>query len=76
MAAAAEASATHLPMEILGDAPQVSKAAALMQEIRTFGRLPKRVNGTSEAQTNYLFFNLFIYSYIYLFIFLYIYLSI
>ena len=51
MAAASEASATHLPMAMDGDAPQLSKAAALMQEIRTFGRLPKEVKGTSEAQT-------------------------
>ena len=34
-----------------GDAPQLAEAAALMQEIRTFGRLPKEVKGTSEAQT-------------------------
>ena len=43
MAAAAEASATHLAMEILRD--------ILSEEIRTFGRLPKEVKGTSEAQT-------------------------
>ena len=34
-----------------GDAPQLAEAAALMQEIGTFGRLPKEVKGTSEAQT-------------------------
>ena len=34
-----------------GDAPQLAEAAALMQEIRTFGRLPKEVKGTSAAQT-------------------------
>ena len=51
MAAASEASATHLPMAMDGDAPQLSKAVALMQEIQTLGRLPKHVKGTSEAQT-------------------------
>ena len=34
-----------------GDAPQLAEIAALMVEIRTFGHLPKEVNGTSEAQT-------------------------
>ena len=51
MGETSEASASHLPMAMDGDAPQLSTAAALMQEIRIFGRLPKRVNGTSEAQT-------------------------
>ena len=34
-----------------GDAPQLAEIAALMLEIPTFGRLPKHVKGTSEAQT-------------------------
>ena len=51
MGETSEASASHLPMAMDGDAPQLSKAAALMQEIQTFGRLPTEVEGTSEAPT-------------------------
>ena len=36
---------------MVGDAPQLSKAAALMHEIRILGRLPKEIKGTSPAQT-------------------------
>ena len=36
--------------EAHGDATQFAEIAALMQEVRGFGRLPKEVKGTSESQ--------------------------
>ena len=34
-----------------GDAAQLALIAALMEDVRAFGRLPKLVDGTSEAKT-------------------------
>ena len=34
-----------------GDAAQLAIIAALMEDVRAFGRLPKHVDGTSEAKT-------------------------
>ena len=35
-----------------GDAAQLAIIAALMEDVRAFGRLPKHVDGTSEAKTS------------------------
>jgi len=34
-----------------GDAAQLAISAALMEDVRAFRRLPKHVDGTSEAKT-------------------------
>ena len=33
-----------------GDATQLAESAALMEDVRALGRLPKHVDGTSEAE--------------------------
>ena len=53
-----------------GDAPKLASAASLMQDLRSFGRLPKRAAGTSEVGSIYIFIYLFIYVFIYLSIYL------
>ena len=56
-----------------GDAPKLASAASLMQDLRSFGRLPKRTTGTSEVGSIYIY--IYIYVFIYVSIELYIYLA-
>ena len=44
----AEHDAEFIAMD--GDATQLAEIAPLMQDVRAFGGLPKRVDGTSDAQ--------------------------
>ena len=51
MTAEHEAELTAMDGEAHGDATQLAEIAALMLQIRTLGRIPKHVKGTSETQS-------------------------